>query len=60
MKVNADDEVLNDTIFYMRKRFSKGLYIDRKADFEVYLEKLKTINTKSYGKAKNNNNKKTS
>jgi len=57
---NIDDEVLNDTIFYMRKRFSKGLYIDRKGDFELYLEKLKTINTKNYGKAKKNNHEKSS
>ncbi len=49
-----DDEILKETVFYMRKRFTKGLYSHRKADFELYLDKLITINNKNHVKEKRN------
>ncbi len=49
-----DDEILKETVFYMRKRFTKGLYSHRKADFELYLDKLITINNKDHVKEKRN------
>ena len=48
-----NDEILNDTFLYMRQRFNKNLYANRKNDYDVYLNKLKQLNSKSNGKKNN-------
>ena len=45
------DKILEETYFFMRDRFNKNMYASRKNDYELYLNKLKTIN---HGKKNHN------
>ena len=51
MKKSKNDPILEETILFMRNRFNKNLYADRKNIYELYLNKLKSIN---HGKKNHN------